>query len=627
MSAVPTSQLFERLRQATLGRYDIYAELGQGGMATVFLALDLALDRKVAIKVLDPSLATSPENIERFRREAKVAASLSHPNIIGIHAVGDDPELAYFVMKYIEGRALDSVVRESGAQSVAFVKGVVVAAGKALHYAHTRGVVHRDVKPANFMLDKEGWLIVTDFGIAKRDDAHGLTMTGSIIGTPYYMAPEQFQGLPITAAADQYALGVVAFELLTGRQPYSGATIGEVMKGHLFDPIPDVKALRPDVPEQIQAAITKMLAKEPADRFATLEEAVLAFGHVTATQEQEIRTQIVHLAQSGAMLQPQISVPISPVPAVRPRSEAAVPPQGSAPAGAVPQGSAPRPIAEHPAHTPPAAGSAPVSHRRRTWVLIALGLIVGVAGATAMLRPDIVNRYRKQLLGPTGDAADTGAVTRSQTGQGAPEDIGVSRGSRSGAADASTPSAASGVEGGAPLTPEELDAIQRAAAQAVRDSIARADSLQRADSIARADSIRRAAAALGGAAASGLRQPTPTRRQIIRDSIAALRAAAMRAGAAGNTDTAVAATQPPQTIPQSFVYGTVLIGSRCPSAVLYVDGAAERPIGQRGIQELRQVAGSVTLRVRTLSGARWDTTFTVTAGREHRIGFRPLRCQ
>ncbi|HRN52975.1 MAG TPA: serine/threonine-protein kinase, partial [Gemmatimonadaceae bacterium] len=321
MKPAPTSQLFERLRQATLGRYDIYAELGQGGMATVFLALDLALDRKVAIKVLDPSLAISEENIERFRREAKVAASLNHPNIIGIHAVGDDPELAYFVMKYIEGRALDSVVREGGSQSVAFVKGVVVAAGKALHYAHQRGVVHRDVKPANFMLDKEGWLIVTDFGIAKRDDAHGLTLTGSIIGTPYYMAPEQFQGLPVTAAADQYALGVVAYELLTGRQPYAGATIGEVMKGHLFDPIPDVRVLRPDVPEQMEAAITKMLAKEPDERFASLEEAVAAFGHVTATQEQEIRTQIIHLAQSGAMLQPQISVPISPAPAVRPRAD------------------------------------------------------------------------------------------------------------------------------------------------------------------------------------------------------------------------------------------------------------------------------------------------------------------
>lgn len=400
MNAPPTNSLLERLRRSTLGRYDVYAELGHGGMATVFLAIDLALDRKVAIKVLDPSLAISEEHMERFRREARVAASLNHPNIIGIHAVGDDPELAYFVMKYVEGRGLDSVLKESGAQSVAFVKGVIASAGKALHYAHQRGVVHRDVKPANFLLDKEGWLIVTDFGIAKRDDAQGLTMTGSIIGTPFYMAPEQFQGIPITAAADQYALGVVAFELLTGKQPFSGATIGEVMKGHLFDPVPDLRSLRPDLPEQMQHAITRMLAKDPERRFASLEEAVAAFGQVTATQEQELRTQIIQLAEFGARLQPQIAVPASPVPQKR---NAAASANGNA--------------------SPPEQGSAPVSHRRRNLLLVALGLIVGVGGATAMLRPDIVNRYRKQLIGRTGDAADTGTIIRSQSRSGESEDF------------------------------------------------------------------------------------------------------------------------------------------------------------------------------------------------------------
>ena len=126
-----TEPLIDRVRRATIGRYDVYAELGSGGMATVYLALDLALDRKVAIKVMSPSLADSDDNIERFKCEAKVAASLNHPNIIGIHAVGDDPEIAYFVMKYVEGRSLDSVVRDNGAQSVAFVRTVMNAAGKA----------------------------------------------------------------------------------------------------------------------------------------------------------------------------------------------------------------------------------------------------------------------------------------------------------------------------------------------------------------------------------------------------------------------------------------------------------------------------------------------------------------
>jgi hypothetical protein len=313
--------LIERLRRATIGRYDIYAELGAGGMATVYLALDLALERKVAIKVLNPTLASSADNIERFKREAKVAASLNHPNIIGIIAVGDDPGLAYFVMKYVEGRALDSVVRDMGAQDIPFVRSVIGTVGKALHYAHSRGVVHRDVKPANFMLDKDGWLVVTDFGIAKIEDASGLTMTGSVIGTPYYMAPEQFQGKPVTAAADQYALGVVAFELLTGRQPFAGDTVAEVMKGHLFDPVPSVRALRPDVPEALEATITRMLAKDPAERFASLDDAVTAFGAVTGTQEREVRTQMINLAISGAMEKPQIHVPVSPSPAVRARPQ------------------------------------------------------------------------------------------------------------------------------------------------------------------------------------------------------------------------------------------------------------------------------------------------------------------
>ncbi len=593
-----SSDLLDRLRRATIGRYDVYAELGQGGMATVFLALDLALDRKVAIKVLNPSLATSADNVERFKREAKVAASLNHPNIIGIYAVGDDPSLAYFVMKYVEGRALDSVVRETGAQTVPFVRGVVAAAGKALHYAHTRGVVHRDVKPANFMLDRDGWLVVTDFGIAKMDDAKGLTLTGSVIGTPYYMAPEQFQGKPVTAAADQYALGVVAFELLTGRQPYAGETIGEVMKGHLFDPIPEVRSLRADVPEGMATAITRMLAKDPAERFPTLEDAVAAFGQVTETQEREVRTHIIKLAESGAMQQPQLSVPVSPSPPVRERR--------------------PTPLETdaHRAHTKridvpskraPSDASARGGHRGRTFALLTLALLIGGAAATAALRPDLVNRYRKQWFGGVGDAADTAAFMRSRSGQAAPEDT-----------------LALGVDS-AKLAQAIRDSIEREVAQAMRDSLARVDSARRADSTARADSLRRARAAAANT------RPLPPRRQAIRDSLLARREARLESAAdtqrtPPRTETAVPAPQPPQPIPGTLVYGRILIGSRCPGAVLYL-GDDVRPLTTRTLQDLQRIAGPVTIRVRTLAGINWDTTFTVEAGTQHRIGVRPVRCQ
>ncbi|MBA3854415.1 serine/threonine-protein kinase [Pseudogemmatithrix spongiicola] len=603
MSQPNTSALFERLRSATLGRYDIYAELGQGGMATVFLALDLALDRKVAIKVLDPALATSAENVERFRREARVAASLNHPNIIGIYAVGDDPELAYFVMKYVEGRALDSVVRETGRQSVAFVRSVVAAAGRALHYAHTRGVVHRDVKPANFMLDTDGWLIVTDFGIAKRDDTHGLTLTGSIIGTPYYMSPEQFNGGSVTPAADQYALGVVAFELLTGQQPFAGDTIGEVMKGHLLDPIPSVRTLRPDVPEHIDAAITRMLAKEPGDRFPTLEAAVEAFGQVSSTLEQEVRTQIVHLAQSGAMRQPQLSVPLTP--AVRGNTRGAAGAGGLAAAsgaaafgaaasGAAASGGASGQLAQ----TPPGAATAP--HPRRTMFLVALALIVGGIAATALLRPDLVNRWRKQLAGARGDAADTATFIRNQSGQSAPED---------------TLALPTNAERGVQAT---RDSLEQSAAQAARDSITRADSMRKAASDPRLATKAQGAAASGAASAN-----VPTAREGASPATANQRGA----GANAPRDTAVRAPREPQTIPGSMVYGKIYVGSNCRGAAVVVANAPPRRIPPGTTVALEVLAGETRFVVGTVAGARWDTTFTVVAGSNHRLGMRPLRCR
>lgn len=580
-----SDSLIERLRRATIGRYDVYAELGAGGMATVYLALDLALDRKVAIKVMNPALASSQDNIERFKREAKVAASLNHPNIIGILAVGDDPELAYFVMKYVEGRALDSVVREMGAQAVPFVRAVIGAAGQALQYAHSRGVVHRDVKPANFMLDKDGWLVVTDFGIAKMEDAKGLTMTGSVIGTPYYMAPEQFQGRPVTAAADQYALGVVAFELLTGRQPYAGETVAEVMKGHLFDPIPSVRSLRADVPESIDVTIQRMLAKEPGERFASLDDAVAAFGAVTDTQEREVRTQIINLAISGAMEKPQISVPVSPSPVVRQKPQVSqvdrTTPMAKSPAGA-----GARPHAER----------TPTARTRTSWLLLVLALFVGGVVATAALRPDLVNRLRKSIAGGQGDLADTAQVVASKSVTELPNTL--------------PPTVDP-----AKREQEIRDSIEQVVAAALRDSIARVDSIRRADSVANAESV-----------ALTRRQ---RRQQIIRDSLAALAAARRNGGAAASrapTDTAVPAPAPPTQIPGAMVYGTLRIGSRCPGAVLYI-GDEMRPIGGSGIQNLQQLSGSVRLQVRTLAGIRWDTTFTVNAGQTHTVGFRPLRCQ
>ncbi len=271
------AEMLASLRQATAGEYDIVDKLGEGGMATVYLAHELALDRRVAIKVMSPALLYSgDEMVERFRREARTAASLSHPNIIPIYAVRLTERLMYFVMKYVEGESLDSVVRRDGPLAVATVQSILGRVGTALGYAHRRGVIHRDIKPANIMLDHDGWPVVTDFGIAKASDASRYTQTGTTIGTPAYMSPEQCMGREITGASDQYALGVVAYELLTGRVPFTADTNMAIMIAHLNDVARPIRETRPDCPEWVEQVVIRMLAKSPADRWPSTEEAVAA---------------------------------------------------------------------------------------------------------------------------------------------------------------------------------------------------------------------------------------------------------------------------------------------------------------------------------------------------------------
>lgn len=288
--------LLERIRRATLGRFDVMTALGEGGMATVFLARDLALDRQVAIKVMNPALRSSPAALGRFRREARVAAALDHPHIISIFAVGEDPELAFYVMRYIEGRSLHDLLKAEGAQTFRRVESLVTDIGQALHYAHRRGVIHRDVKPANVMLDQDDWLVVTDFGIAKLDQGDRLTLSGHVFGTPHYMSPEYFNGGIIGSASDQYALGVVAFELLTGSAPFPGETIGEVMRGHLFDPIPPLRAFRPDLPPAVEDCVARMLSKEPALRFLTVADAVASLRAAGRSGESGVATELIDTA-------------------------------------------------------------------------------------------------------------------------------------------------------------------------------------------------------------------------------------------------------------------------------------------------------------------------------------------
>ncbi len=309
--------LLDSLRSATLGEYEIIGELGRGGMAVVYLAHDLALDRKVAIKVISPNVLWMGEGIpERFKREARTAASLSHPNIIPIYAVKESNDLLFFVMKYVKGRTLESVIGELGPLPVAMVHTILGQVGNALGYAHRQGVVHRDIKPGNIMLDEEGWAVVTDFGIAKVAEAQGLTQTGGTVGTPSYMSPEQCTGLPVTGGSDQYSLGVVAFEMLTGKKPFEAKSAMALMYKHCNSPPPSLQTAVPDCPQMLSDAVMRMLAKEPEERWPKLEDMVYAIGAVPPADSDKVRTQILTLARSreAQALVEKFQTPPSPVP-------------------------------------------------------------------------------------------------------------------------------------------------------------------------------------------------------------------------------------------------------------------------------------------------------------------------
>ena len=307
----------EALRSATLGDYDIMGELGRGGMATVYLAHDIALDRKVAIKVMSPALLAGEGMVERFKREARTAGALSHPNIIPIYAVKESAQVLYFVMKYIAGRTLDSIIKEAGPLPLPMTRAILHQVGGALGYAHAHGVVHRDMKPANIMIDSEGWAIVTDFGIAKAGQSQGLTMTGTAIGTPYYMSPEQCAAKKeLTGASDQYSLGIVAYEMLTGRVPFTADSPLGIMYAHFHEPPPPITDALPSCPPDVAAALERMLEKEPAARFPDVESAVAALGAAPLMRDDAAMVRLRALAREGAnaALAGTARTPVSPVP-------------------------------------------------------------------------------------------------------------------------------------------------------------------------------------------------------------------------------------------------------------------------------------------------------------------------
>ncbi|MEO8295126.1 MAG: Ig-like domain-containing protein [Gemmatimonadota bacterium] len=318
-SVPPEEAGIEILRRATLGEYEILAELGRGGMATVYLAHEISLDRKVAIKVMAPQLMFGEGMAERFRREARTAASLSHPHIIPIFAVKESGRVLYFVMKFVAGRPLDDIIREVGPLPIPMVRAILSQVGSALGYAHRRGIIHRDIKPANIMIDDEGWAVVTDFGIAKVAETQGLTMTGVAVGTPSYMSPEQCAAKEVTGRSDQYSLGVVAYEMITGKQPFVADTAMAIMWQHFNDPPQPLRTLRAECPAELEAAVLQMMEKQPDKRWSSIEDAMGALGTTPLAHDDPVRLRMVGLAQSSLnqRLLDEMKTPTSLVPPTR----------------------------------------------------------------------------------------------------------------------------------------------------------------------------------------------------------------------------------------------------------------------------------------------------------------------
>jgi serine/threonine-protein kinase len=253
------------------GRYELEELVGTGGMSSVFRAHDAQLDRRVAIKILHQHYAQDPEYLERFRREARAVAQLTHPNIVTVIDRGEDDGRQYIVFEHVEGENLKELILRTGRLPVRRALELALATADGLSFAHEHGLVHRDVKPQNVLLSREGDVKVTDFGIARSLHVdHGVTQTGTVLGTGEYLAPEQASGKPVSPATDVYSLGVVLWELLAGDVPFVGENFVAVALRHVNEAPPSLHERRPDVTPRLGAAVDRALEKDPARRFPSM---------------------------------------------------------------------------------------------------------------------------------------------------------------------------------------------------------------------------------------------------------------------------------------------------------------------------------------------------------------------
>src|SRR6266849_1470909 len=306
-----------------LGQYEIIALLGQGGMATVYRARQVSVNRDVAIKVIRPDLAQTSEFLQRFRREAQMGASLSHPYIVKVFDFGETDDSVYLVMELLKGGSLAELLAKERLP-LATTTRLIEQIASALDYAHHLGIIHRDLKPQNVILDDQGNALLTDFGIAKIvNESSVLTKTGAAMGTPSYMAPEQWQGQALDARTDEYALAIMAFEMLSGALPFQADTPFGFMYMHIHEAPASLRMLRADLPPRLEAVISKALAKSPDQRYSSagefakaLTEASVSVAKTQHDFEDDEDTTEIPKAQRRATPTPDVADPSLTIPEV-----------------------------------------------------------------------------------------------------------------------------------------------------------------------------------------------------------------------------------------------------------------------------------------------------------------------
>ena len=280
-------ELLARVRRVFAGEYDVERELARGGMAIVYRATETALQRSIALKVLRPDIGLSAAAAERFKREAQTVASLDHPNIIPVYRIGHVGGIFHIAMKFVEGRSLDIILESQGALPVFVTLTVLREAARGLAFANERGIIHRDVKGANILIDTDGRVVVSDFGVALRASDVTLTAAGTLIGTPAYMSPEQCSGRRAGPQSDQYSLAVVGFQMLAGSTPFHSETLAGIIQHHFFTPPPDLRLARQDIPSELVAVITRALNKDAGKRFGSTGEMLAALEAIPLSDEEQ----------------------------------------------------------------------------------------------------------------------------------------------------------------------------------------------------------------------------------------------------------------------------------------------------------------------------------------------------